>query len=194
MNVDPSFANVMYTVLPVTLANVLHMFIVKKKLFSGLNAPIDRGISWRQERILGNHKTWRGLVVIVLGTCLFTLAHATLEHFAPQLTAYNLIDYSQTSWWQVGLWWGGGYALAELPNSFVKRRMSVAAGQGHRGLLGAILVFVDQADSAVGVALASLFGLGLNLESSLWMAAYCTVLHLAINFILGFSKVRTRSV
>ncbi|MCX8266785.1 MAG: CDP-archaeol synthase [Planctomycetota bacterium] len=194
MNVDPSFANVMYTVLPVTLANVLHMFVVKKKLLSSLNAPIDRGISWRQERIFGNHKTWRGLVVIVLGTCLFTLAHAILEHFAPQLTAYNLIDYSQTSWWQVGLWWGGGYALAELPNSFVKRRMSVAAGQGRSGLLGAVLVFVDQADSAVGVALASLFGLGLNSASSLWMAAYCTILHLAVNFTLGFSNVRTRSI
>jgi hypothetical protein len=135
MNADPLFANVMYTVLPVTLANVLHMFVVKRKLLSGLSAPIDRGLSWRQERILGNHKTWRGLVVIVLGTCLFTLAHAILEDFAPQLTAYNLIDYSKTSWWQVGLWWGGGYALAELPNSFVKRRMVLLLGKAAAGYL-----------------------------------------------------------
>jgi hypothetical protein len=194
MNVEPSFANVMYTVLPITLANVFHMFVVKSNRLQSLAWPIDRGKSWRGKRIFGDHKTWRGLYVIVLATALFCLWQSIAENFAPYLREYNLISYSAVPWWQVGACWGLGYALAEFPNSFAKRQIGVSAGKGRAGVIGAILVFVDQADSAIGVAVASMWGLGLSAEAALWIAIYCTALHLVINFLLGLSKVRKRAL
>ncbi|MBC8369499.1 MAG: CDP-archaeol synthase [Planctomycetes bacterium] len=194
MNVEPTFANVMYTVLPVTLANVFHMFAVKSNWLKAMAIPIDQSKCWRGERIFGDHKTWRGLCIIVLMTILLCLGQFIAENFIQKLRVHNLINYLNIPWWQVGTSWGLGYALAEFPNSFFKRRFGVAAGKGRSGFFGAVLAFIDQADSAVGVALASMWCLGLSAGSSLWIAIYCTALHLVINFILGMSKIRKRAL
>ena len=56
--------------------------------------------------------------------------------------------------WLVGLAVGTLAALAELPNSFLKRRLNIPAGQSGPGAMRALFYFVDQVDILAGVWLA----------------------------------------
>jgi len=47
--------------------------------------------------------------------------------------------------------------LAELPNSFVKRRLEITPGQQAKGLLGALFRVLDQVDVVAGAWLALAF-------------------------------------
>jgi CDP-diacylglycerol--serine O-phosphatidyltransferase len=59
---------------------------------------------------------------------------------------------------------GVGYVLAELPNSFFKRRIGVQAGEvpEHRKYW---FIALDQLDSALGVAIAYWLVLGISFET-----------------------------
>ena len=57
---------VLYFFVPAYVANMSP--VVVRNRFPSLAAPIDGGLSWRGRRLLGDHKTWRGLLVgIVVG-------------------------------------------------------------------------------------------------------------------------------
>src|SRR5207244_415176 len=81
--------------------------------------------------------------------------------------------YSRTpAWIALGLALGVGYSLAELPNSFAKRRLRIAPGECARRRHGVQYV-ADQADSAVGGTFA--------LAIFLWERPYA----LALVFLVG---------
>jgi hypothetical protein len=48
---------------------------------------------------------------------------------------------------------GLAYALGELPNSFVKRRLHIQPGDRPGGIGGIVAYAVDQADSVAGIVL-----------------------------------------
>lgn len=114
--------------LPVVVGGVLHMLVVTKNWLPALTMPIHR-------RWFGANKTVRGFVMMPL---LSALGGACVSFNAE------------------GLWLGAlagfAYVLAELPNSFLKRRLGVAPGQLPQHCRRLFLL-LDQLDSAVGVAL-----------------------------------------
>lgn len=137
---------ILFFVTPLLVAGLLHHFlIIPKNMFSFLARPIDAGVLWKRKRLLGDAKTWRGIVVMAVGT---SIAMEVLHFFLP-LTL-------RVSPWVAGGAIGLAYALFELPNSFVKRRMGVPEGKGGLGLLNKILFFADQSDSVIG-SVASLY-------------------------------------
>lgn len=184
----------LWTTLPVTTGGILHMLIVRAGWMQAWAIPLDGGRCWRGQRILGDHKTWRGLLVIVIGTMVMAGGQRLTENAAPWLAGWNLTELRGHGWWHAGLVMGTGYALAELPNSFFKRRLGIAPGQGRAGATGLLLVLLDQADSALGVAAAGRVALGWDGASALRVAAVCTILHLAVNASLGAARVRRRAL
>lgn len=186
--------SVLYTTAPITLGGILHMFVVRANWCGALARPLDGGMVWRGKRLLGDHKTWRGIVVIVAATVAFTGLQRILETSAPRLVALNLCDLGAVGWWRAGLVWGLAYAAAELPNSFLKRRLDVAPGAGSRGAAGTALALLDQADSAIGVAFAGWLALGIDAAAVSWIIAVCTALHLLLNALLGLTKIRARAL
>ena len=54
---------VLWLALPVVVAAVIHIAVIRLELFEFLKKPIDRGRTFRGERVFGDNKTWRGLVV-----------------------------------------------------------------------------------------------------------------------------------
>jgi hypothetical protein len=139
-------ARAAWLVAPVLLAGLAHVGVLKANLLGRLAMPLDAGGSWRGRPIFGANKTWRGPVVMTLGTALTTrLLHVL--HPPPWQARIG-------SDWTCGAVVGLAYVLAELPNSFVKRRLRVPPG-GRSRRLGGVQYVVDQADSVAGCLVAA---------------------------------------
>jgi hypothetical protein len=90
--------------------------------------------------LFGANKTYRGILCVAVGTALgFVLVHPTL------LTLTN-----NTRLALVGFCVGAAAMAAELPNSFLKRRLGIAPGKQARGARGAAFHVLDQIDLVLG--------------------------------------------
>ncbi|MFT4764621.1 MAG: phosphatidylserine synthase [Oleispira sp.] len=146
----------LYLQIPVVIGGVLHMVIVKRNYLSALVIPIHQG--W-----FGANKTWRGLFVVPLLTAFGGLCMMPLEWLLTQAIGTSLL--SQWNLALLGFIAGVGYVLAELPNSFFKRRIGIEAGVVPEDKKYWFIA-LDQLDSALGVAIAYWLMLGISLETA----------------------------
>lgn len=172
------FFDLFFLILPIFIAASLHMVAVRYQLWPQLAFPIA-------PKLFGQNKTWRGLVVMpVLGTIgVYISAGLQARLGIPVHFAWP------TSLDALGMLLGFAYILAELPNSFVKRRLGIPEGKRPERARFAF-VLADQADSALGCALVYW-----------WMIPDCRFLiipllligpavHLAGNVLLYLCKLR----
>jgi CDP-2,3-bis-(O-geranylgeranyl)-sn-glycerol synthase len=129
---------VLYFFLPAYLANMAPVLV--QGHLELLARPIDAGRSFRGRRILGDHKTWRGIVVgIAAGLAVFGLQ--IVVYRAGWLHGLALVDYGQQSLLP-GLLLGLGTGIGDATKSFFKRQIGIEPGASW-------LVF-DQLDFLVG--------------------------------------------
>ena len=107
------------------------------------------------------------------------------------LHSIRLVDYTARSALAVGLALGLGYSLAELPNSFVKRRLGIRPG-ARSTVRPRLQYVVDQADSVVGAALA-LTPLVTPRTAVLAVLVVGLALHIAIDELLYAAGVKRRA-
>ncbi|MBI4576944.1 MAG: CDP-archaeol synthase [Planctomycetes bacterium] len=191
--------------LPVTLAGVVHMAVVRLDLLPTLRAPLDGGRTWGKHRVLGDHKTWRGLFVMVAAPAALGLAQGLLAGGWAARHGLECLDMEALgrrlgatgAGAGVGLAYlalngvlGLGYALGELPNSLVKRRLGVEPGRRGSGVAGTALFLVDQADSVVAALGLAWLCVGLPWEVALVGVVCLTGLHLAMNVGLYAAGLR----
>ena len=116
---------VLYFFLPAYLANISPVLI--RGWLEALAIPIDAGRSVSGKRILGDHKTWRGLLAgIVAGALVFEFQRVVYQAGIAQALA--LIDYSAHSLLP-GLLMGLGAAVGDAVKSFFKRRIDIEPGE-----------------------------------------------------------------
>ncbi len=131
-----------HILIPMILANVLHIVIIKKNALPQLTIPV-----WKSQ--FGANKTWRGFIVLpVLNGLFFAMTNA----FLPVFGGMQAIE--------IGAILGFTYMLFELPNSWIKRKMGIASGQKakHHAWL---FMLMDKMDSSFGVSLVCYFFIGL---------------------------------
>jgi CDP-2,3-bis-(O-geranylgeranyl)-sn-glycerol synthase len=114
-----------------------------------LARPIDGGLTWRGRRLLGDHKTWRGLVVMIPAAAIsFAALHAAA---AGAGLAGGLWTGDTTHYGWLGLAAGAGFMAGELPNSFLKRRIGIAPGRhADAGVARWVFRVLDHLDSVAG--------------------------------------------
>jgi hypothetical protein len=144
---------VAWLIAPVLLAGLGHVAVLKANALPGLALPIDGGRMWQGQPLLGPRKTWRGIVVMTTLSALTAEVAAALARRTTFLGAACPLDYRRFNPLLVGGVLGVGYCLAELPNSFVKRRLGISAG-GTARRLATLQYVIDQADSVAGCLLA----------------------------------------
>lgn len=126
-------AHALYLISPAVAAGVVHGVVIKYDLLALLARPIDGGVELGGAPLFGANKTWRGPIVMV------GASSAAAAAFGLPVA--------------LGACLGAAYSLAELPNSFLKRRLGIAPGSRTRRR--AVLQYiVDQGDSAAGCTLA----------------------------------------
>jgi CDP-2,3-bis-(O-geranylgeranyl)-sn-glycerol synthase len=115
---------VLWLFVPAYLANMSPVFV--QGWFPRLAAPIDGGRSFRGKRVLGDHKTWRGLLVgIVVGIATYELQR--LFHAAGLASGLALLDYADDPLLP-GFLMGLGTGVGDAVKSFFKRRVDIAPG------------------------------------------------------------------
>jgi CDP-2,3-bis-(O-geranylgeranyl)-sn-glycerol synthase len=115
---------VLYFFLPAYVANMSPVLV--RRRFDGLAIPIDGGRTLGGKRILGDHKTWRGLIAGgVAGALVFEMQRFAYEvEWVPSLA---LIDYSAHPLLP-GLLMGLGAGVGDTVKSFFKRRIDIEPG------------------------------------------------------------------
>jgi CDP-2,3-bis-(O-geranylgeranyl)-sn-glycerol synthase len=115
---------VLWFFVPSYLANMSPVLV--QRWFERLTTPMDGGRSFRGKRILGDHKTWRGLLAgVVVGTGVYELQR--LVHAAGLGLGLALIDYADHPLLP-GFLMGLGTGVGDAVKSFFKRRIDIAPG------------------------------------------------------------------
>ncbi len=121
------FAESLWLMLPAYAANMAPDIF--KNLFKPLAVPLDLGMKWRGKRVLGSHKTFRGLLFGVLFGVLFAYAQRILFEVSPLLRSLSIIDYSSHSPLLIGFLLGFGALVGDSAESFFKRRRGIKPGK-----------------------------------------------------------------
>jgi hypothetical protein len=144
----------LYLLLPLLGGALAHGLCMKYGWLAFLARPIDAGRTLGGRAVFGHSKTWRGPILVALGAGLVWLLQQRVLHALPAFASLELADYARLPAWY-GALAGGVAELAELPNSFVKRRLGIAPGATARGALAVAFYLWDQLDLLLGFWLVS---------------------------------------
>jgi CDP-diacylglycerol--serine O-phosphatidyltransferase len=157
--------------------------VVKKNLLPFLAIPVHA-------RLFGAAKTWRGVLCMPLFTAVgFHLVRPFAAADA-NLLSFTLDQYPPLA---LGTMLGLAYILAELPNSFIKRRMGIPPGQlptRNRW----VFMLADQLDSVIGCGLVYVVVAGMPLSTFvvlLFLGIYIAFAVKNILYHLGYKKTLT---
>ena len=190
-----SLAFMYVTLMPVIFAGVLNMVFCKLPILGFMKKPIDGGKNFTDgRRIFGENKTWKGFAgYVILGTPM-TLLWGFICKASPVLASHdffyleheNKVTYNLL----VGVLVGIAYALFELPNSFMKRRMGIEPGKTMKGWQKVLFVFLDQADSIFGCVLVVCIFHPLPVWFYFVYVIVGAVTHIIFNMLLYFAHLR----
>lgn len=182
------------TLIPPILSGMANMAFCKSTLLNSCRKPIDGGKNFVDgKRIFGENKTWKGVIGYLFFNMFFYIIWGiickllTIEHL-------NFFYYNNENTQQfnllVGILLGMAYALFELPNSFLKRRLDIVPGKTMKGPQKFFFIFVDQADSIFGLALVvwMFYDLGLLMYIAYVLIGAFT--HIVVNLFLYKMKLR----
>lgn len=131
--------------LPVLVPGLALIVSLKRGWGARWRRAIDGGRTWRGQAVLGQNKTWFGLILYVVGG---GIVGAALMVFGAGGEVF------ESAWGPVvGATVGGAYAVGELLNSLVKRRLRISPGQVTRTRWAPIQLAVDLADGIICAAL-----------------------------------------
>lgn len=147
-----AFLRVVWLVVPVLAAGVVHVVILRVDALRALDIPLDAGRTWHGRPVLGTNKTWRGVAVMACTSAAVMQMQAALARRSPAIARLTAVDFSRVNPLAAGTIYGLGYTIGELPNSFVKRRLGIPPGR--QGGFARLQYLIDQLDSVVGCLLA----------------------------------------
>lgn len=139
-----------YFLLPLLGGAAVHGVCMKFGWLAFLARPMDGGRSFSGRPLFGHSKTFRGPVLVAVGSAAVFALQYRLLHRLEVFASIELVDYAQLPGWWLGLLAGGVAELAELPNSFVKRRLGIDPGGTARGLRAGVFYLWDQLDVLMG--------------------------------------------
>jgi len=137
----------LWYILPAIVANMAPVF-ARNLVNDRFNWPVDFNKKFRGKPILGDHKTYRGLVAGVILSILF--AYLQIGWYStPWVKELSLIDYNRLNFWLWGFLMGFGALFGDMLKSFFKRRVNVKPGRPW--------IPFDQIDWLVGALLFTVF-------------------------------------
>lgn len=160
-------------IIPGIIGNVAHMFVVKKNVFTSLAKPIS-------PELFGANKTYRGFIFLPLAIGIVCFLGSIFR--GPFSTNY-FSDFL------IGVGLGLAYMIAELPNSFIKRKRGIAPGESAEN--NRILqLLIDKTDSLFGACIFYYFAMNTGLQQILLLFFISFLLHLSISYFLVIIKLK----
>lgn len=185
------FLTLAYLFFPLLVGLALHGFSIKYDILAFLCRPIDRGRKFRGKRIFGDNKTYRGVVVVSLGTAIGFGLQSLLFHRIASVRSVELFDYAFFKSVALGVAVGVAAMVSELPNSFIKRRFEIAPGTAAKGWKSVIFYVYDQIDFLLGAWLVLALAVPVTVERVLLSSVLLLVAHQlmsSVGYALGMRK------
>lgn len=149
-----TIAQALWLSLPVILAGLTHVVVIKCKLLPGLAAiRLDGGLKLRGRALFGANKTLRGAIVMIAASVLWMILVDAIQRGLGLDSSLRFIPYSQLSSVQLGLLLGLGYIIGELPDSLIKRQLDIEPGAPAPGRFQCVFWLYDQIDSTLAMLL-----------------------------------------
>ena len=120
------FFQTLYFLVPVAFANMAP--VLARRWFEFLNKPLDFNKKINGKRVLGDHKTFRGLLFGIVGGILGVLLQSYLFTFT-FFKELSLINYNEINIFLFGFLMGLGVIAGDAVGSFIKRRINLKPGQ-----------------------------------------------------------------
>jgi CDP-2,3-bis-(O-geranylgeranyl)-sn-glycerol synthase len=108
--------------LPAGIANMTPVLANKVPLLNQWNTPLDFGLKYKGERILGDNKRWRGLI---FGALLASLTALILQVLLSRHLPYTSVAQAASA----GFILGFGALVGDAAESFFKRQKGLEPGQ-----------------------------------------------------------------
>ncbi len=137
--------HVLSLTLPVLVPGLALIATLRRGGFARLRRPIDGGAMWHGRPVLGQNKTWYGLLLYPIGGAI-TASLLSLGGAAVHPVLYGPRAAL------VGATAGAAYAVGELINSAIKRRLGIAAGRMANGAWSGVQRSADLADGVVAAS------------------------------------------
>ena len=169
-----------YFFLPAYLNNMTPPLAKKAGVLKFLDKPVDFNISFRGARVLGSHKTWRGVFSGLIVGLLTLYVQVWLYRF-PLIQELTFFDYQKTNILHFGFLLCGGAIFGDLLFAFVKRRLKLAPGTK--------FIPFDQINYVLGAALFLTPFYRINTLVWLTLLPLSFVLHVASNRIGFYLKL-----
>ena len=154
----------------------------------GLEAAIRDG-----KRILGDNKTWIGFTSMVALTAASQVvwgSHCARRGLNALHDIYRVRENTLALNLVSGTLCGLAYAVCELPNSFVKRRIDIRPGKTESGAAGKVFFVIDQIDSLLVVfAVLSAYS-GISWKRYVQYICLGAGTHVGVNFVLYKLHIR----
>lgn len=174
--------------LPAGIANVTPILAVKVPGLRNWNTPLDLRKSYRGKRLLGDHKTWRGIITGILIGTLFIGFQAWLTDGSEWLQdlTYPYINYDSASILILGFLLSLGALAGDAIKSLLKRRYSVKSGDSWFPY--------DQLDYIIGGLSLILLFVSLPLAIYLWVIVLWFGMHLLFSYIGYLLKFKPKPI
>jgi CDP-2,3-bis-(O-geranylgeranyl)-sn-glycerol synthase len=173
---------------PAYLANMFPVLLLKTGFLKSFRTPVDLKAKIFGERILGDHKTFYGVITAIIGGAIgvpiallmFRWVNGEYAYFSSD-TLTNVFDYVLMAF--TGAWIGLGAICGDMLKSFFKRRLKIAPGKSW--------FFFDQVDFILGAWVAMMI-MKLPVESKYLIIALIItpLLHLGTNVIAYKLKMK----
>ena len=175
--------------LPLVGSLIAHLPVLRFDLLPSLKRPVDGGTTLRGRRLLGDNKTWRGMLAMSTGVLAATLLLSRWPWYWSKLPD----EVRAAGPLVFGALAGLGTVLAELPGSLVKRQLDIAPGDQRRSPAGLLLSIWDQGDFVPGVWLLLLPVWRMPLAQLATSFAVVAACHLALS-VAGYALGVRRTI
>lgn len=173
--------------LPAGIANVTPILVAPIPGLRKLNAPIDGGLTFRGKRVLGSHKTWRGLISgVIMATVTLWLQQLLTEQYAWAQQLTHEVNYAALPTILLGVLFGLGALGGDAVESFFKRQRGVPPGHGWFPW--------DQLDYIIGAALISLPFVALSVKQYVLLIVLWLLVHIVASYIGWLLHLKERPI
>lgn len=190
-----TLAEMYITLIPAICAGILNMVWCKAPVLRCTQVPIDGGKCLPDgKRIFGDNKTWKGVIGMLLFGCACGLLWGGFCAAVPALGERNYfyVNHANRPFYNAVIGTAAGlmYALFELPNSFLKRRLDIRPGKPREGAGRLLFLLLDQADSVFGCVLVVCAVYPMSIGFYLLYVLTGAVTHLLLNMLLYACHLR----
>ena len=183
------------SLMPIIITGLLNAIFCKTSFLQFLKVPIDGGKVLKDgERLFGQNKTWKGFIgtptICMIVFPIWGLICSINNSMSSLCCFYweneNTLLYNLVIGGLIGL----VYAILELPNSYIKRRMRINSGKRVNGAVGFLFKVYDQIDSIIGIVLIMVLAGNMPMEMYLFYIIEGGITHLMLNCLLYGLRLR----